>query len=78
MPHTVFLVPGFGAQGGGVAEVRAAFDADGFGAVVNSSRGIIFAWEREPYRTEFGAGRWREAVAAAAAEMRRQLWDATH
>ena len=78
MPHTPFLVPGFGAQGGAVAEVRAAFDADGYGAVVSSSRGIIFAWEREPYRTQFGPGRWREAVAAAAAEMRQQLWDATH
>ncbi len=78
MPHTPFLVPGFGAQGGGVDEVKAAFDPDGLGAVVNSSRGIIFAYEKEPYRTEFGPGRWREAVRAAAEEMRGELWEATH
>jgi orotidine-5'-phosphate decarboxylase len=78
MPHTPFLVPGFGAQGGGVEEVKAAFDADGLGAVVNSSRGIIYAYEREPYRSRFGAGRWREAVWAAAEEMKEELWTAMH
>ncbi|MGD2175318.1 MAG: orotidine-5'-phosphate decarboxylase [Candidatus Brocadiaceae bacterium] len=78
MPHAPFLVPGFGAQGGGVEEVRAAFDSEGTGAVVNSSRGIIFAWQRPPYDERFGEARWREAIAAAAADMRRQLWDATH
>ncbi len=78
MPNAPLLVPGFGAQGGGVADVLPAFDADGEGAVVNSSRGIIFAWTREPYAEEFGEDRWREAVAAAAADMQRDLWDATH
>jgi len=72
MPHTLFLVPGFGAQGGGVGDVLAAFDADGLGAVVNSSRGIIFAYERRP------SVPWQRAVADAAAEMRRALWQATH
>ncbi len=78
MPHTPFLVPGFGAQGAGAEEVRGAFDADGLGAVVNSSRGIIYAWQQPPYREHYGGGRWREAVAAAAADMRRDLWEATH
>ena len=78
MPHTPFLVPGFGAQGAGPDDVAGAFDPDGLGAVVNSSRGIIFAWQRAPYDERFGEGRWREAVAAAAAAMRQQLWDVTH
>jgi orotidine-5'-phosphate decarboxylase len=77
MPHTPFLVPGFGAQGGGVEDVAPAFDVKGTGAVVNSSRGIIFAWQRAPYEEEFGEARWRDAVAAAAADMRRELWAAT-
>ena len=47
MPHTFFLVPGYGAQGGTAADVRGMFDADGSGAIVNSSRGIIGAWEEE-------------------------------
>ena len=78
MPHSPFLVPGFGAQGAGVDEARPAFGPDGLGAIVNSSRGVIFAWEREPYRTRYGEERWREAVAAAAEDMRQALWQATH
>ncbi|MHC4938198.1 MAG: orotidine-5'-phosphate decarboxylase [Planctomycetota bacterium] len=41
LPETLFLVPGFGAQGGG--ELAPFFNDDGRGAVVNSSRGIIYA-----------------------------------
>ena len=46
MPHAYFLVPGFGAQGGRAADVKACFNADGLGALINSSRDIIFAWEK--------------------------------
>lgn len=46
MPETIFLVPGYGAQGGTAEDVRGAFRADGFGAIVSSSRGIIFAYEK--------------------------------
>lgn len=73
MPHTWFLVPGFGAQGGTAADVAAAFDADGLGAIINNSRGIIFAHSREPYRSQFGESRWQEAVAAATRDMTAQL-----
>ncbi|WP_312640542.1 orotidine-5'-phosphate decarboxylase [Hydrogenoanaerobacterium sp.] len=47
MPHTFFLVPGYGAQGGGAKDVIGAFDAKGLGAIVNSSRGILCAWQKE-------------------------------
>jgi orotidine-5'-phosphate decarboxylase len=73
MPHTWFLIPGFGAQGGSAADVAGGFDAEGLGAIVNNSRGIIFAHAREPYRTRFGAARWQDAVSAATAEMIDQL-----
>jgi orotidine-5'-phosphate decarboxylase len=46
MPHTFFLVPGYGAQGGTAEDVKHAFDADGHGAIVNSSRGIMCAWQK--------------------------------
>ena len=46
MPHTFFLVPGYGAQGGGAKDVAGAFDANGLGAVVNSSRAILTAWKK--------------------------------
>ena len=48
MPHTFFLVPGYGAQGGSAADVVPMFDQSGGGAVVNSSRGIIAAWRKDP------------------------------
>lgn len=46
MPHTFFLVPGYGAQGGTAQDVAGMFDANGRGAIVNSSRGIIGAWRK--------------------------------
>ena len=44
--HTFFLVPGYGAQGGGAQDVKFAFDKNGIGAVINSSRGIMCAWKK--------------------------------
>ena len=73
MPHTWFLVPGFGSQGGTAADVAAAFDANGRGAIINNSRGIIFAHSLKPYKERFGAARWQEAVAAATDDMIAQL-----
>lgn len=46
LPHTFFLVPGYGAQGGGAKDVAAAFDQNGMGAIVNSSRGIMCAYQK--------------------------------
>jgi orotidine-5'-phosphate decarboxylase len=73
MPHTWFLVPGYGSQGGTAADVAPAFDSRGLGAVVNNSRGIIFAHERREYAEQFGASRWQEAVEAATREMIEKL-----
>jgi orotidine-5'-phosphate decarboxylase len=69
MPNTWFLVPGFGSQGGTAADVSAAFDAGGRGAIINNSRGIIFAHSLKQYKERFGATRWQEAVAAATDDM---------
>ena len=46
LPHTFFLVPGYGAQGGTAEDVRFAFDKDGRGAIVNASRSIMCAWKK--------------------------------
>ena len=75
MPHTWFLVPGFGSQGGGAKDVAAAFDSSGLGAVINNSRGIIFAHRREEYRESFGDSRWQGAVEQATLAMIDQLRD---
>lgn len=68
MPHTWFLVPGFGAQGGSAADVAGGFDEHGLGAVVNSSRGVIFAYEKRPHPDG-----WQAAVRVAAEEAVQQL-----
>lgn len=73
MPHAWFLVPGFGAQGGAAKDVAGAFDDGGLGAIVNNSRGVIFAYERAPHRDKYGADQWQQAVAAAARDMVEQL-----
>ena len=73
MPQTWFLVPGFGSQGGTAADVAPAFDHRGLGAIVNNSRGIIFAHRRPEYSQRFGESQWQEAVEAATREMIAQL-----
>jgi orotidine-5'-phosphate decarboxylase len=73
MPHTWFLVPGYGSQGAGAADVAGAFDANGLGAVVNNARGIIFAHASKQYAERFGAARWPEAVEAATRQMIEEL-----
>ncbi len=73
MPHTWFLVPGFGAQGGTARDVAPAFDASGRGAIVNNSRGIIFAYSDAKYRGRFAPTQWQAAVEAATRDMIAQL-----
>jgi orotidine-5'-phosphate decarboxylase len=69
MPHAWFLVPGYGSQGGTAADVAGGFDARGLGAIVNNSRGILYAHSRPEYTQRFGAARWQDAVDAATREM---------
>ena len=66
LPNTFFLVPGYGAQGGGAADAAAAFDAEGHGAIINSSRGIICAWKKS-------GGDYRDAARAEALRMKADL-----
>lgn len=69
MPHAWLLVPGYGSQGGTARHVAAAFDAQGFGAVINNSRGILFAFREGEYARKFGESQWQRAVEAAARRM---------
>ena len=49
MPHTFFLIPGYGAQGGTADDLKVCFRKDGLGGIVNSSRGILCAYKQEKY-----------------------------
>ena len=63
LPHTMFLVPGYGAQGGGAEGVAKAFDKNGLGAIVNSSRAVMCAYQKEGCdEKEFGTAALREVI----------------
>ena len=68
MPHTYFLVPGYGAQGGTAEDLKHCFNKDGLGAVVNSSRGIIAPYKQEKYK-KFGTEHFAEASRQAVMDM---------
>lgn len=69
MPHAPLLVPGYGSQGAGAAEVAAAFTESGLGALVNSSRGINFAYRQPAFQEQYGEAKWEAAVEAATRRM---------
>lgn len=69
MASAWLLVPGYGSQGATGRDVAGAFDDGGLGALINNSRGIIFAFARRGFDERFGTARWQEAAAAATHEM---------
>lgn len=76
MPKSFILVPGYGAQGGKGADLKAFFNEDGLGAIVNSSRGIICAYKQDQYG-QFGPEAYAEASRQAVLDMKedlRQAW----
>lgn len=72
MPHTLILVPGYGAQGGKGADLVHFFNEDGLGAIINSSRGIIAAYQQEQY-AHFGEKGYADASRAAVLAMREDI-----
>ena len=68
MPKNYILVPGYGAQGGKGADLVHFFNEDGLGAIINSSRGIIAAYQQEKY-AKFGEAEFAAASRAAVEDM---------
>jgi orotidine-5'-phosphate decarboxylase len=66
MPHVWFLVPGYGAQGGTAADVLAAMDGAGLGAIINSSRGVTFPFKPDDPH-------WEQAITAAVTKAAAEL-----
>lgn len=69
MKRSYFLVPGYGAQGGGAAGVKPCFNEDGLGAIVNSSRGIMCAYKKGDWKEE----QFAEAARAEAIRMKEDI-----
>ena len=72
MPKAFILVPGYGAQGGKGADLVHFFNEDGLGAIINSSRGIIAAYQQEKY-AQFGEQNYADASRAAVLDMREDI-----
>lgn len=68
MPHTFFLIPGYGAQGGNAQMLKSCFKADGLGGVVNNSRGILCAYKKN-------GGTYYESAREACKVMQKDLSD---
>ena len=69
---SILLVPGFGAQGLGAAEVAACFKPGGLGAIVNASRSVIYAYEQPEYKQQF-ADQWEPCVEKACQDFVAQI-----
>lgn len=75
MPKSYILVPGYGAQGGKGKDLVHFFNEDGLGAIVNSSRGIIAAYQQEKYAS-FGEENFADAARAAVVDMQKDIAEA--
>ncbi|MBQ9156105.1 MAG: orotidine-5'-phosphate decarboxylase [Eubacterium sp.] len=76
MPRNYILVPGYGAQGGQGKDLKAFFNEDGLGAIVNSSRGIICAYQKAPYKDKFAPENYADASRQAVLDMKEDLKEA--
>lgn len=52
-PHTYFLIPGYGAQGGKANDIALGFDTNGLGGIVNASRSLMCAYKSDRWKDEF-------------------------
>ena len=77
MPRAFFLVPGYGVQGARANELDTYFNADGYGAIINSSRTIIFAYLRPPRKgrgvLQYAPADWEKAVRQAVVKMHSEV-----
>lgn len=73
MPATYFLVPGYGVQGATAKNIRHCFNPDGFGAIINASRSILYAYNTSPWKEKYGIKGWKEATRESVIKMNEEL-----
>ena len=72
-PHTYFLIPGYGAQGGKADDIALGFDSNGLGGIVNASRSLMCAYKSDKWKEKFTEEEYGKATRAEALEMREIL-----
>ena len=75
-PHTYFLIPGYGAQGGKAEDIALGFDENGLGGIVNASRSLMCAYKSDKWKNEFEEKDYAKATRAEAIRMRDELQQA--
>lgn len=75
MPHCLFLVPGFGAQGGTASDIGTCFKSDGTGALVTASRSVIYAYDDMKYVERF-TSEWEKCIEQACKDFVAEVRDA--
>lgn len=73
MPHTFFLIPGYGAQGGKAEDIALGFDKNGLGGVINASRSLMCAYKSDRWKNQFSDEEFVKATRAEAIRMRDEL-----
>ena len=76
MPKSYFLVPGYGAQGGGAQDILPCFNSDGLGAIVNSSRAILYTHMSDKERLCCTRDTYLHSVVDATVAMRNEIYTA--
>ena len=72
-PHTYFLIPGYGAQGGKAEDIALGFDKDGLGGIVNASRSLMCAYKSDKWKEKYTEAEYGKATRAEALEMKNVL-----
>lgn len=73
MPHTFFLIPGYGAQGGKAQDIALGFDQNGLGGIINASRSLMCAYKSDRWKDKFSDEEFAKATRAEAIRMRDEL-----
>lgn len=74
MPRNYFLVPGYEAQGGGAKDILPCFNEDGLGAVVNSSRGILYTHMTDEERAKCSRQEYLLSIRMATLQMQEDIY----
>lgn len=72
-PHTYFLIPGYGAQGGKAEDIALGFDENGLGGIVNASRSLMCAYKSDRWKDQFEEKDYAKATRAEAIRMKDEL-----
>ncbi len=72
-PHTYFLIPGYGAQGGKANDIALGFDNNSLGGIVNASRSLMCAYKADRWKDKFQEEDYAKATRAEALRMKDEL-----